>query len=113
LIADGDEVPMDAGAGGWWHAVHAPGAESAGKEIDYGYLIDDAATPVPDPRSRRQPEGVHGLSRTFDPSGFQWTDSGWVSPGMAGGAIYELHIGTFTPEGTLDAAAAKLGYLAD
>lgn len=118
LLADGREVPMGAGTGGWWHADHARDTETAGTEtsdtgIDYGYLIDDATTPVPDPRSRRQPDGVHGLSRTFDPSRFQWTDSGWVSPGMAGGAIYELHIGTFTPEGTLDAAAGKLDYLAD
>jgi maltooligosyltrehalose trehalohydrolase len=56
---------------------------------------------------------VHGLSRSFDASAHTWQDAGWTSPGLAGGAIYELHIGTFTPEGTLDAAAERLGYLAE
>ncbi|EMY32216.1 malto-oligosyltrehalose trehalohydrolase [Arthrobacter crystallopoietes BAB-32] len=52
------------------------------------------------------------MSRTFDPAAHAWTDGGWRSPGLNGGVIYELHIGTFTQEGTLDAAAAKLEYLA-
>ena len=61
-------------------------------------------TPRPDPRSRRQPAGVHERSRTFDPSPFAWTDQRLDRP-AAGRArcIYELHVGTFTPEGTLDA----------
>ena len=109
LLADGRKLSMSRGENGWWHAQHA---ELTG-DIDYGYLIDDAQTPVPDPRSRRQPEGVHALSRTFDPDEYQWHDADWKSPGLDGSAIYELHIGTFTPEGTLDAAIGKLGYLVD
>ncbi len=109
LLADGRRLSMSPGENGWWHAQHA---ELTG-DIDYGYLIDDAQAPVPDPRSRRQPEGVHALSRTFDPELFQWQDADWVSPGLDGGAIYEMHIGTFTPEGTLDAAIGKLDYLVD
>lgn len=109
LLADGRRLSMSPGENGWWHAQHA---ELTG-DIDYGYLIDDAQAPVPDPRSRRQPEGVHALSRTFDPELFQWQDADWVSPGLDGGAIYEMHIGTFTPEGTLDAAIGKLDYLFD
>ncbi|MCC3277894.1 malto-oligosyltrehalose trehalohydrolase [Arthrobacter sp. zg-Y40] len=109
LLADGRRLSMSRGENGWWHAQHAELTE----DVDYGYLIDDAETPVPDPRSRRQPEGVHALSRTFDPDLFQWQDSGWVSPGLDGGAIYEMHVGTFTPEGTLDAAIGKLDYLVD
>ena len=113
LLADGRDLEMSRGSGGWWHARPSglPGAQSG--DTDYGYLIDGSTTPVPDPRSRRQPEGVHGLSRTFDPAAYEWQDTGWKSPGLSGGAIYELHVGTFTPEGTLDAAARKLGYLAD
>ena len=63
LLADGRKLSMSRGDNGWWHVQYAelPG------DIDYGYLIDDADTPVPDPRSRRQPDGVHALSRTFDP----------------------------------------------
>lgn len=109
LLADGSALPMSAAGGGWW----TPAGPAPEGEVDYGYLIDGDTAPVPDPRSRRQPDGVHGLSRTFDPAAHVWTDGGWSSPGLAGGAIYELHIGTFTPEGTLDAAAGKLGYLAD
>ncbi|WP_318242045.1 malto-oligosyltrehalose trehalohydrolase [Arthrobacter gallicola] len=108
LLADGRELPMSRGQDGWWHVQHA----ALDGDIDYGYLIDQDTTPLPDPRSRRQPNGVHGLSRTFDPGSYQWHDAGWASPGLNGGAIYELHIGTFTPEGTLDAAAGKLDYLA-
>ena len=109
LLADGRHLSMSPGEKGWWHVQHSELTE----DIDYGYLIDDAQTPVPDPRSRRQPRGVHELSRTFDPGQFQWQDSGWESPGLDGSAIYEMHVGTFTPEGTLDAAIGKLGYLVD
>lgn len=80
--------------------------------LDYGYSID-GAPPVPDPRSRRQPGGVHKLSRTIDLGGFAWTDSGWAGRSLAGAVIYELHVGTFTPEGTLDAAIEKLDHLVD
>ncbi|MFJ7750407.1 malto-oligosyltrehalose trehalohydrolase [Arthrobacter sp. NPDC097144] len=109
LVADGRKLSMSRGDNGWWHVQHAELTE----DVDYGYLIDDAQTPVPDPRSRRQPDGVHGLSRTFDPDQYRWNDAGWVSPGLDGEAIYEMHIGTFTPEGTLDAAIGKLDYLVD
>ncbi|MCC9203763.1 malto-oligosyltrehalose trehalohydrolase [Arthrobacter sp. zg-Y769] len=109
LLADGRHLSMTRGENGWWHAQHAELTE----DIDYGYLIDGAETPVPDPRSRRQPEGVHALSRTFDPDLYQWHDADWVSPGLDGGAIYEMHVGTFTPEGTLDAAIGRLDYLVD
>lgn len=80
--------------------------------IDYGYLVNGEG-PFPDPRSRRQPDGVHGLSRTFDPTAHHWQDSDWSGRNLTGAVIYELHIGTFTPEGTLNAAADKLGYLAE
>src|SRR6478609_791183 len=113
LLAGGQRYPMDPASGdgrdGWWTAPEAP----ASGEVDYGYLLDGDTTPLPDPRSRRQPDGVHALSRTFDAGAHEWADGAWQGRGLQGGVIYELHLGTFTPEGTLDAAAGKLGYLAD
>ncbi len=125
LLADGQHYPMTrtaaAGNGpadpataadgwqGWWTAAGAPAAG----EVDYGYLVDGDATPLPDPRSRRQPEGVHALSRTFDAGSHDWADGQWAGRELKGAVIYELHLGTFTPEGTLDAAAGKLDYLVD
>ncbi|MHA7285358.1 malto-oligosyltrehalose trehalohydrolase [Arthrobacter sp. MDT3-44] len=109
LVADGTEYPMTQGEGGWWHPDKAPAAD----DVSYGYLVNGSGTPVPDPRSRRQPDGVHELSRTFDPSAHDWQDESWQSPGLNGGVIYEMHLGTFTPEGTLDAAIGKLDHLVD
>ncbi|MEE2568126.1 malto-oligosyltrehalose trehalohydrolase [Pseudarthrobacter sp. J64] len=100
-------VDKGPGAEGWWTAPEAP--ESG--EFDYGYRLD-GGDPLPDPRSRRLPDGVHRLSRTFDPAGYAWQDAGWRGRELKGSVIYEMHLGTFTPEGTLDAAAGKLDYLA-
>ena len=80
---------------------------------DYGYLIDDDAKPYPDPRSLRQPNGVHGLSRLYDQDTFVWSEMNFKAPPLASGVIYELHIGTFTQEGTLDTAIGKLDHLVD
>lgn len=102
------QVDRGPGADGWWTAPDAPGTE----DVDYGYRLD-GGDPLPDPRSRWLPNGVHRLSRTFDPTGYAWQDSGWEGRELQGAVIYELHTGTFTPEGTLDAAALKLGYLAE
>ncbi|QHC68492.1 malto-oligosyltrehalose trehalohydrolase [Rathayibacter sp. VKM Ac-2759] len=108
VIGGGSAVPMAAtGDGGWWRVS---GTVAATGEVDYGYRIDGSG-PFPDPRSRRQPSGVHELSRTFDPADHEWGDAGWTGRQLAGAVIYELHIGTFTPEGTLDAAAGKLEHL--
>jgi len=108
LSVDDDIVEMTRGSDDWWRPA-GPVPDSA--EVDYGYLIDDADTPRPDPRSRRQPAGVHQRSRTFDPTAFVWTDAAWTGRQLAGAVVYELHIGTFTPEGTLDAALDRLDHL--
>ncbi|WP_309131987.1 malto-oligosyltrehalose trehalohydrolase [Brevibacterium sp.] len=113
LFANGTTHPMRQAADGWW-SLEDP--ETAARllalpEVDYGYLLDGASDPLPDPRSRRQPAGVHELSRSFDAAAFPWTDSAWSGRELEGGLIYELHIGTFTPEGTFDAAIDKLGHL--
>ncbi|MFC6285510.1 malto-oligosyltrehalose trehalohydrolase [Nocardioides sp. GCM10027113] len=107
LLVDGDVVDMERAGDGWW----TPAAAVPDGEVDYGYLLGDDDTPRPDPRSRRQPRGVHDLSRTFDPSTYVWNDHTWTGRQLAGSVVYELHLGTFTPEGTLDAALEKLGHL--
>jgi malto-oligosyltrehalose trehalohydrolase len=106
LHADDRGLPMRPGADGWWTV---DGPEPVG-DVDYGYAIDSSDV-VPDPRSRRLPDGVHGRSRTYDASAFDWSDGAWTGRQLAGAIIYELHIGTFTPEGTLDAAIGKLEHL--
>ena len=100
----------------WWHPTEPlppgpSGAPGVG-EFDYGYELDGSGQVRPDPRSRRQPDGVHGWSRSYDPDAYRWTDERWTGRQLAGGVVYELHLGTFTPEGTLDAAVGKLGHLA-
>ncbi len=107
-VAD-EIVEMTRGEDDWWTPV---GPVPDG-EVDYGYLVDDQDKALPDPRSRRQPAGVHERSRIFDPSAHEWSDDGWTGRQLAGSVIYELHLGTFTPEGTLDAAAARLDHLVE
>jgi maltooligosyltrehalose trehalohydrolase len=85
------------------------GATSANVS-SYKYRVDDTG-PWPDPCSRFQPQGVHGPSMVVDPSAFKWSDAQWRGVQLHGQVIYELHIGTFTPAGTLDAAIEKLPYL--
>ena len=100
-------VDMIPAPGGWWTAPLdlEPGT-------DYAFRVDGSPN-RPDPRSALQPDGVHGPSRTVDPDAWQWTDQNWAGKDLRGSVIYELHVGTFTPEGTLDAAITRLGHLAD
>ena len=84
----------------------------AGPGTDYAFLLGDDDTPLPDPRSRWQPAGVHGPSRLHDPQAYEWKDEAWTGRQLAGSVLYELHIGTFTPEGTFAAAVDRLDHLA-
>ncbi len=101
------DLPMRQLASGWW--VPAGSVRRSG---DYGFVIDGEG-PFPDPRSPWQPNGVHGLSRPFSPGHFRWTDQGWSPPSLRSGVIYEMHIGTFTPEGTFAAALNRLDHLVE
>jgi maltooligosyltrehalose trehalohydrolase len=92
---------------GWWRAA----VDEARPGSDYGFLVDNDETPYPDPRSLWQPSGVHGLSRVYDQADFAWSDAGFCAQPLSIAIIYELHIGTFTPAGTLDAAIEKLDHL--
>ncbi|HET8616699.1 MAG TPA: malto-oligosyltrehalose trehalohydrolase [Actinomycetales bacterium] len=99
-------------ADGWWGIE----VESAGHGTDYAFRVDDGPG-TPDPRSAWQPDGVHGPSRVFDPGRHLWHDHGWAGPqggaGVLGGLLYELHVGTVTPQGTLAAAEQRLDALVD
>ena len=104
-------VPMVRDDAGWWHPDGQLPGFASGTGVDYGYLLDGGTEPRPDPRSRWQPFGVHGLSRTHDPADHVWQDGSWTGRQLAGGVIYELHVGTFTADGTLDAAVDRLDHL--
>ncbi len=105
---DGAVHAMRRSDDGWWHAtVDAP------PDARYGYLLDDDPTVLPDPRSARQPDGVHERSQLWDAADATWTDADWTGRPVGGAVIYELHLGTFTPAGTFDSAIEKLDYLVD
>ncbi|MBO0845178.1 MAG: malto-oligosyltrehalose trehalohydrolase [Nocardioides sp.] len=103
-------VEMRRSGGDWWTPAGDVPDQTEGP-LDYGYLIDDSDAPRPGPRSRRQPAGVHQRSQTYNPSSFAWSDQDWTGRQLPGSVIYELHVGTFTPGGTLDAAVEKLDHL--
>ncbi len=115
-------VDLTAGEGGWWSADvpdadpetdRARGADRNPADIDYAFRLDGGLDELPDPRSGWQPYGVHGRSRLVDHARFRWTDTAWRGVPLAGSVLYELHIGTFTPEGTFDAAIGRLGHLVE
>ncbi|SEB49290.1 maltooligosyl trehalose hydrolase [Nocardioides exalbidus] len=115
LVIDSDGggvVEMRRGDDGWWSPAEPLPVRAEHDYVDYGYLLDDDPEPRPDPRSRRQPGGVHELSRQ-ERSTYEWQDSGWTGRQLAGSVIYELHVGTFTPDGTLDSAIGRLDHLLD
>ena len=97
-------APQDDG----YHAVLVPQA-AAGVRYRYRLGGRDA---FPDPASRFQPDGPHGPSQVVDPAAFVWRDGQWPGVGIEGQVIYEMHIGTFTQEGTWAAAGRELAELA-
>jgi maltooligosyltrehalose trehalohydrolase len=109
LHLGGADRDMQRGADGWWW-LDVP---AAGPGTDYGFVLPDGDRPLPDPRSMWQPDGVHGLSRVYDHAAFRWSDGGWTGRPLPGSVLYEMHVGTFTTEGTFDAAVERLDHLAD
>ena len=137
VVVDGERHRMESEPRGWWSAT----VEQAHAGSRYGFLLDENSNensnenssensdensnenpdgsldttpvpdPLPDPRSARQPDGVHGLSELVDHSAFAWNDDLWRPPALGSGVLYELHVGTFTQSGTLDAAIGRLEYL--
>jgi maltooligosyltrehalose trehalohydrolase len=92
---------------GWWKAC----IKDVPAEADYTYQLNDDALDLPDPRSLWQPHGVHGASRIYDQSLFPWTDEDWEGRNFASAILYEMHVGTYSPEGTFDGAVAHLDHL--
>ncbi|GAA2498939.1 malto-oligosyltrehalose trehalohydrolase [Winogradskya humida] len=109
LRIDGDDRVMERGDDGWWR-LDVP---EAGPGTDYSYVLPEHDSPLPDPRSRWQPDGVHGPSRVYDHAAFTWSDGAWTGRQLPGSVLYELHVGTFTPEGTFDAAIERLDHLVE
>ena len=107
LVTTAGRTAMTRGEGGWW---------SAGQPLEpgerYGFALD-GGDPRPDPRGLVLPDGPHGLSAVVDLDSFAWTDQDWRGVDLEGSVIYETHVGTFTPEGTLDAAVDRLPHLVD
>lgn len=104
LWVDGDLHDMERDDRGWWRR-----SVDVRPDARYGFVLDDRTdTVLPDPRSARQPDGVHGPSalHTLDPR--VWTDRSWTGRQLPGSVVYELHVGTFTSDGTLDSAIERL-----
>lgn len=109
VVVEGREpAPLAAEAGGWFSGE----VGAVGPGARYRYRLDGELL-RPDPASRFQPEGPHGPSEVVDPGRFRWTDGGWRGVRLPGQILYELHVGTFTPDGTWAAAARELSGLAD
>lgn len=105
LEGKGRDVPMSREDDGYWAAE----IDGVGPGALYRYRIDGQA--FPDPCSRFQPQGVHGPSQVVDPGAYAWRDAQWKGVTMPGQVMYELHVGAFTPQGTFDAAIARLPLL--
>jgi maltooligosyltrehalose trehalohydrolase len=108
LDVDGTLYNMARGEDGWWRTT-----VEARPDARYGFVLNDDSQVLPDPRSPRQPDGVHERSQLWALDPAAWTDAGWMGRPIGGGVIYELHTGTFTPEGTLDSAIRRLDYLVE
>jgi maltooligosyltrehalose trehalohydrolase len=108
---DGARVPMATVGDRGWCEADVDGI-AAGDGSDYLFVLDGSDA-LPDPRSAHQPAGVHGPSRLVDHGVFEWTDQPWRGVHLPSAVIYELHVGTFTPEGTFDGAVTRLDHLVD
>jgi maltooligosyltrehalose trehalohydrolase len=104
----GEPIPLSRESFGYWKGT----VEDISSGTRYQYMLNHTIE-RPDPASRSQPDGVHGPSEIIDPHAFSWTDREWRGMPLEQYIIYELHTGTFTPEGTFDAIITRLLYLRD
>ncbi|HWG75410.1 MAG TPA: malto-oligosyltrehalose trehalohydrolase [Steroidobacteraceae bacterium] len=105
-LANALPLPMTADAHGWHELI----SRKAGPGTRYRFVLPDGLA-VPDPASRYQPQDVHGPSEVIDPCAYTWRDGGWRGRPWHEAVLYELHVGTFTPEGTFAAAMTRLDHL--
>jgi maltooligosyltrehalose trehalohydrolase len=108
VVLEGTEHSLAADSSGYFSG-YLKGAKAG----DAYSLLVDGEGPFPDPASRFQPSGPHGPSQIVDAARFLWTDRAWRGVKLEGQIIYEMHAGTFTPEGTWQAATEQLSVLAD
>lgn len=108
LTTSGTRLPLEKTEDGYWHTD-----TDLLKEGDLYKIVVNGETEVPDPASLSQPEGVHGPSKALDLYRFSWTDNGWSNLPLDQYIFYELHAGTFTPEGTFEGIGQRLDYLKD
>jgi malto-oligosyltrehalose trehalohydrolase len=108
VVVDGVPLAMDARGEGWFERV----VEGAGVGCRYAFAFPDFDLRVPDPASRFQPGGVHAPSMVVDPRRYAWQTVNWSGRPWYEIVLYELHLGTFTPEGTYAAATGRLDELA-
>ena len=108
VVADGTEHAMEPRPGGWFERT----LRDARAGTRYAFAFPDDELRVPDPASRFQPDGVHGTSLVVDPRAYRWRETGWRGRPWHEIALYELHVGTFTPDGTYRAAIERLDDLA-
>ena len=108
LDTESAPVAMSSPDPGWFELVSSR-AQSGSR---YSFELADGAK-VPDPASRYQPQDVHGPSEVIDPAAYAWNDGSWTGRPWEQAVLYELHIGTFTPEGTFSSARQKLDYLVE
>ncbi len=108
LRLNGQDTPMTRSADGWFELL-ATGVEPG---AEYNYVLADGLV-VPDPASRGQKKDVSGPSLVIDPTSYAWQDAGWRGRPWEETVVYELHVGTFTPEGTYASAIEKLPHLAE
>ncbi len=101
-------LPMERSADGWFR-LHVSLADAG---TLYSFVLPDGLR-VPDPASRFQPEGVHGPSEVIAPGDYHWRDEQWRGKPWQQMVLYELHIGTFTQQGTFSAAVAQLDHLCE
>ncbi|MDH5207140.1 MAG: malto-oligosyltrehalose trehalohydrolase [Burkholderiaceae bacterium] len=102
------DLPMTPLPDGWYETV----AHDAGAGSRYAFRIDDGIV-VPDPASRSNPDDVDAPSMVVDPEAFEWQDDAWRGRRWEEAVLYELHVGSFTPEGSFVGVQSRLGHLAD
>jgi maltooligosyltrehalose trehalohydrolase len=105
----GEEIlPMARREGGWFGAAR----DGVNAGARYRYRVDGELR-VPDPASRYNPEDVHGASELVDPDAYEWRDGGWRGRPWEEAVVYELHVGTFSPQGSYAGVEARLDYLVE
>jgi maltooligosyltrehalose trehalohydrolase len=117
VVEGGPTAQLESEAGGYFSgfiaSVDSGVGATVGDGMRYRFRLDEGPALFPDPASRFQPDGPHGPSQVVDPGSFVWTDREWRGVSPEGQVLYELHVGTFTPEGTWAAATERLPELAE